>query len=183
MVPWTHWREPLLGRLLTEWTSEFTVFNLVIRLRKGKHSPFFEFHPSLSLVEQWAAATGHPPFSTSLPYWQPRNLLFQLCSRDRLLSQIWHGKATGHSFRCGLLSFWYSRWGRQVVHLINELVNCLYAQLGRLTTFPKGSNTRPLHLGTESLCFGFNHQLHLFYLCPTHHVAFTFAGVANLVIP
>ena len=24
--------------------------------------------------------------------------------------------------------------------------------------------------------------MHLFYICPTHHVAFTFAGVATLVI-
>ena len=45
MVPWTHWREPRLGRLLTEWTSEFTVFNLVIRLSIGKQSAFFQVSP------------------------------------------------------------------------------------------------------------------------------------------
>ena len=38
-----------VGRLLTEWMSEFTIFNLVIRLRKWKQSAFFpRFTLSLS---------------------------------------------------------------------------------------------------------------------------------------
>ena len=45
MVPWTHWREPRSGRLLTEWTSEFTVFNLVIRVSNGKQSALFRVSP------------------------------------------------------------------------------------------------------------------------------------------
>ena len=45
MVPWTHWREPRLGRLLTDLTPEFTVFNLVIRLSKVKQSAFFQVSP------------------------------------------------------------------------------------------------------------------------------------------
>ena len=45
MVPWTHLREPRLGRLSTDLTSEFTVFNLVIRLSKVKQSALF---PSLT---------------------------------------------------------------------------------------------------------------------------------------
>ena len=45
MVPWTHWREPRLGRLLTDLTSEFTVFNLVIRLSKGKQSALLRVSP------------------------------------------------------------------------------------------------------------------------------------------
>ena len=37
MVPWTHLREPpLWGKCLTDLTSEFTHFNLVIRLSKVK---------------------------------------------------------------------------------------------------------------------------------------------------
>ena len=32
MVPWSHWRQPFLGWMLTVLTSEFTHFNLVIRL-------------------------------------------------------------------------------------------------------------------------------------------------------
>ena len=41
MVPWTHLREPpLWGKCLTELTSEFTHFNLVIRLSKVKQPAF-----------------------------------------------------------------------------------------------------------------------------------------------
>ena len=32
MVPWSHWRQPFSGWMLTVLTSEFTHFNLVIRL-------------------------------------------------------------------------------------------------------------------------------------------------------
>ena len=80
MVPWTHWREPRLGRLLTDLTSEFTVFNLVIRLSKVKQSAFFHVSPVVSvLVELLAAVLGNhllfliatltaakPPFSIML---------------------------------------------------------------------------------------------------------------------
>ena len=63
MVPWTHWREPRLGRLLTEWTSEFTVFNLVIRVSKGKQSALFRVSPVVSfLVELLAAVLGNHLF-------------------------------------------------------------------------------------------------------------------------
>ena len=51
MVPWTHWREPRLGRLLTVLTSEFTHFNPVIRLSKGKQPAFFlRFTPSIDVL-------------------------------------------------------------------------------------------------------------------------------------
>ena len=39
MVPWSHWRQPCLGWLMTALTSEFTHFNLVIHLSKVQHSP------------------------------------------------------------------------------------------------------------------------------------------------
>ena len=58
MVPWTHLREPRLGRLLTDLTSEFTVFNLVIRLSRVKQSAFFQVSPVVSHVEQFAAVPG-----------------------------------------------------------------------------------------------------------------------------
>ena len=61
MVPWTHWREPRLGRLLTEWTSEFTVFNLVIRLSIGKQSAFFQVSPVVVGV-----LNNVPPYLASL---------------------------------------------------------------------------------------------------------------------
>ena len=58
MVPWTHCREPRLGRLLTDSTSEFTVFNLVIRLRILEQLAFFVFHHVDVGFEQLAAAIG-----------------------------------------------------------------------------------------------------------------------------
>ena len=42
MVPWSHLRHPFLGRMWTDLTSEFTHFNLVIRLSKMKQ-PAFRF--------------------------------------------------------------------------------------------------------------------------------------------
>ena len=45
--------------MLTELTFEFTHFNPVIRLRKGKHSAFFRVSPVVSLlVEPLAAVPG-----------------------------------------------------------------------------------------------------------------------------
>ena len=41
MVPWTHLREPRLGRLPTDLMTEFTHFNPVIRLSKVKQSALF----------------------------------------------------------------------------------------------------------------------------------------------
>ena len=85
MVPWTHWREPRLGRLSTDLTSEFTVFNLVIRLRKRKQSALFRVSPCRSTClnngpqylaspfssEGVADSSGKPPF-----------FKFNRCSRD-----------------------------------------------------------------------------------------------------
>ena len=98
------------GRLLTEWTSESTVFNLVIRLRKGKQSAFFStFHVACRRVEQRAAVPGLTSFVELQPLSDMRNLLlFQLCSSDRSTSQQ-HDQVSGHAFRCGTTFFWFSR--------------------------------------------------------------------------
>ena len=61
MVPWTHWREPRLGRLLTDLTPEFTAFNLVIRLSKVKQSAFFQVSPVVVGV-----LNNVPPYLASL---------------------------------------------------------------------------------------------------------------------
>ena len=107
MVPWTHWREPRLGRLLTVLTSEFTHFNLVIRLSKVKQSALFRVsHCRSRCVEQRAAVPGTHFFLTlQLTADGEKPPSFQLCSRDRPLSQIPCSKATGHAFRCGSTSF------------------------------------------------------------------------------
>ena len=63
MVPWTHLREPRLGRLLTVLMTEFTHFNLVIRLSKGKQPALFRVSPVDRCVEQRAAVPGFNFFS------------------------------------------------------------------------------------------------------------------------
>ena len=144
MVPWTHWREPRLGRLLTEWTSEFTVFNLVIRLSKGKQSAFFRVSLVDVAVEQWAAVIGHSPFFglCACTPWKPS--FFQRCSRDRPLSYQLHDQVSGHACKYGISFFWFSWWGQQVVHPINELVSCLCPIWVDRPRSCNGNNVRPI---------------------------------------
>ena len=55
MVPWTHLREPpLWGKCLTDLTSEFTHFNLVIRLSKVQQMAL----PFISLFGQSRRSDG-----------------------------------------------------------------------------------------------------------------------------
>ena len=75
-----------MGRLLTVLTTEFTHFNLVIRLSKGKQPALFRVSPvEVAWVEQFAAVTGHSPFSyaeADATDSRGKPPSFQLCSRD-----------------------------------------------------------------------------------------------------
>ena len=113
MVPWSHWRQPFSGWMLTVLTSEFTHFNLVIRLSKAKQSAF-----RLCTFFGDSRCSGCPlrPFVKRIPYrMKPfrtaRNFIFYYCS-PRFWSSTWHVRqqATGMSFSCryGLFGFW---WG------------------------------------------------------------------------
>ena len=66
-----------------ERTSEFTHFNLVIRLSKVKQSAFSGSLGRSVRVEQWAAVPGFT-FSCNCcdAVWLENLLPFQLCSRD-----------------------------------------------------------------------------------------------------
>ena len=73
----SRWYEPFgesLSRLTldSKTTSEFTHFNLVIRLSKVNCWPFFCFHPVESLVEQWAAVGALTFSGLSLHSLKPR---------------------------------------------------------------------------------------------------------------
>ena len=72
------------------------------------------------------------------------------------------------------------------MHLIHELVSCpCPIWVDRLRS-RNGSNARTLHLGSESLftvISRFNPSLNLPFICPAHHVAYTFAYLANFVMP
>ena len=74
----SRWYEPFgesLSRLTldSKTTSEFTHFNLVIRLSKVNSWPFFSFHPVESVcVEQLPAMPGTPFLFIHLHSWKPR---------------------------------------------------------------------------------------------------------------
>ena len=143
MVPWTHWREPRLGRLLTEWTSEFTVFNLVIRVSKGKQSTLFRVSHVVSHVKQFAAVPGLIFFSecaTDSRGKPPFSILFE---RQTAVISL-HDQVSGHAFRCGITFFWLSWSGQQVMHLINELVSCLCPIWVDRPRSCNGNNVRPV---------------------------------------
>ena len=72
------------------------------------------------------------------------------------------------------------------MHLINELASCPCPIWVDRPRSLRGVMHDFLHLGTESpftVFSGFDPQLNLFFICPTHHVAFTFACLANFVMP
>ena len=109
MVPWTHLREPRLGRLLTVLTTEFTHFNPVIHLSKGKQSAFFRVSLVVSHVEQFAAVPGLI-FSLSVQLTAAANLpFFQRCSRDRPLSLHHMNRYQDMPSGVVLLPFWFLR--------------------------------------------------------------------------
>ena len=70
MVPWSHWRHPFLGRLLTDWTSEFTHFNLVIRLSLSnvKQSAIPLFRTSAFFVKSRCSGRPLRIFEICTPY-------------------------------------------------------------------------------------------------------------------
>jgi len=96
MMPWIQLRHPFLGRMWTDLTSEFTQFNLVIRLSKVKQSaiPFSTFcnvSPLLLSLRQ----LGTFIFTLAKPIRTARNLFFRWCS-------------------CFWCNMQHDRWSRQV---------------------------------------------------------------------
>ena len=117
MVPWSHWRQPFSGWMLTVLTSEFTHFNLVIRLSKAKQSAFRLCTVFLGILAA-PAVPWVPLRNAFLTEWSRselpetyRNFIFYYCS-SRFWSSTWHVRqqATGMSFSCryGLFGIW---WG------------------------------------------------------------------------
>ena len=107
----SRWYEPFgesLSRLTVDskTTSEFTVFNLVIRLSKVNCWPFFRSHLSLSLSMcchslplYWASPFFQ--FHHGLRSWKPRrHLLFSVMpKRQTTCLTCLHDQATGHPCR------------------------------------------------------------------------------------
>ena len=153
MVPWSHWRQPFSGWVLTDLNSEFTHFNLVIRLSKGQQSALR--FSSLLRLSRWSCG---PRDYSPMRFFNCEAVLncqkpFYHCSL-RIWSSTWHSrqKATGMSFscRCGLFGFW---WGETFCASNSlEFGSCFMPLRHDLTTVPvQGIIARLFrHLGTES---------------------------------
>ena len=143
MVPWTHWREPRLGRLLTDLTSEFTVFNLVIRLSNVKQPAFFHVSRRLSPCWTTGRSTGQSPSFSSRHADSWKTSFFNYV-RETAAVIVLHDQVQGHALGMVLLPFLYFRWGQPIVHLINELVSCLCPTWVDRLRSCNGSNARTL---------------------------------------
>ena len=158
---WCHganWGNPFSGWVMTVRTTEFTNFKLVIHLSKLQQPAILFFQPfeivPLILWSQGFLADAFLQLCSR--FWITRNLRFlqQLLQRHIALSHdLWSGRHT--TFRCGILSFWFSGEVKHIVHLIRWNLKAVLCHCG--TTWPRspvqGIIARLFrHLGTES-CF------------------------------
>ena len=136
MVPWTHLREPpLWGKCLTDLTSEFKHFNLVIRLSKVQQLALRFF-----TIWRRPAAPAVPgiPVICSFKWsrakrWKP--LFFAAPFADSLRS-TWHRIQAG-TWLAGVVSFFLMVvwWGETCCASNSlELVQLLYALVADLNT-------------------------------------------------
>ena len=142
MVPWSHWRHLFLGRMLTDWTSEFTHFNLVIRLSNVKQSaiPFFSlfcegplFRPSFANL--WNL---HPLLVK--PYRTTTNSLLRRCSSNCLQCNM-SQRQQACPFPAGVVTLVSGEV--DLCELISSNLNQPFMPMWLdLTTVPVGSNAR-----------------------------------------
>ena len=132
MVPWSPLRQPFLGWLRTDLTSEFTHFNLEIRLRKAKQSAFSFI--SLFAMSRWSCRplrTFWTCTSTRLRLLRIiiiRNVLFfTVAQATDATCKMTHEPGRYMPFRCGISSsWWFVGEVTHFVHLIRlNLNSCL----------------------------------------------------------
>ena len=125
----SRWYEPFgesLSRLTVDskTTSEFTVFNLVIRLSKVNCWPFF----LVSHVGREVRVEQLPAVSGNLPFYQlhrgcrlkAATTIVPFTELEKEPAAILHEQATGHPCRYGISCF-YGRWWGWIVHVIQGL--------------------------------------------------------------
>ena len=134
MVPWSHLRQPSSGWVMTVLNSEFTHFNLVIRLSKVQQSALL-----LSTVFGDSRCSGCPLWTlwnAVLWVWcgsehseTPFLPLQQLLQHHRIMSQ--HLNQAGTRL-AGVVffSFWFSGEVKLIVHLIHWNLEAVYAFYG-----------------------------------------------------
>ena len=139
MVPWSQLRQPCLGWMSTDLTSEFTHFNLVIRLSKVQQLALrFFSHFEMSRCSCGPCEPWEMHSSRVKPCRTTRNLRFlqQLLQLHCIMSRQVPGRLT--TFRCGVSFFWWlSGEVKHFVHLIRWNLKAVLCQLGQdLTTVP-----------------------------------------------
>ena len=170
MVPWSHWRQPFSGWMMTVLTSELTHFYLVIHLSKLQQLalPF----SGLLGLSRWSVGPGSSPkmpvyrSDAVLTFLKPRFLLQFLLSQWQITHDMTWTTGRHTTFRCGLFSFWLSGGVKHIVHLIRWNLKAVLCPCGWTgNTGLEWHNARTLGLGAESCCltncFGFLvcHQL------------------------
>ena len=140
MVPWTQLREPpLWGKCLTDLTSEFTHFILVIRLSKVKQPalPFCAFDDVLRLLwSQGFLAAEFLQLQSCAEHFE--TFLFSQQLLQSLCIITWHMSQAGTRF-AGVVLFLFLVSGevQHIVHLIRWNLKAVLCQLGQdLTAVP-----------------------------------------------
>ena len=134
MVPWGQLRQPFLGWLTTVLTSEFTHFNLVIRLSKAKQLalPF----SSLLGLSRWSVGPRVPRQNACLSEWSrsdlPETSFFTAVFAFTVTDYSWHdmNDRQAHDFQVWSFFFWWlSGEVKHIVHLIRWNLNSRYMPL------------------------------------------------------
>ena len=149
MVPLGQLRQPCLGWVSTDLNSEFTHFNLVIRLSKVQQLAL----PLCAFFEN-SRGSGRPRDPSDLHLSQReivrnnQKLLFR-CSFNFwhiTCTATWQGDQAGTRFQVWSFSFWWlSGEVKHIVHLIRWNLKAVYANWGK--TWPRsrqGNNARLL---------------------------------------
>ena len=160
MVPWSHLRQPSSGWVVTVLNSEFTHFNLVIRLSKGQQSAL----RFISLFECPAA-----PIVPGTPVLRSFKGSHSECSETSFfcsnfaapLHQITTYESGRHTtFRCGVSFFWWlSGEVQHFVHLIRWNLKAVLCPCGWLEHGPGLAQRTTFRFRSWILslinCFGF----------------------------
>ena len=116
MVPWSHWRQPFSGWMMTVLTSELTHFNLVIHLSKLQQLalPF----SSLLGLSRWSVGPRVPRQNACLSEWcrsdLPETSFFTAVFAFTVTDYSWHdmNDRQAHDFQVWSFFFLVVWWGQ-----------------------------------------------------------------------
>ena len=147
MVPWSHWRQPSSGWMMTVLTSEFTHFNLVIHLSKLQQLALL-FSSLFRVVPLFLLSQG--PQCCVLSREAIPNVLkppfFAATLQHRCIKSRHMNQAGTRLSGVVSVSFWLSGEVKHIVNLIRWTLEAVYALVADWNTVPvQGTIAR--HLG------------------------------------